>query len=70
MGNNVPPRTLTDNFESFDLPEDVFQEGEVRPTRVKKKKAAPTAPATNGALAANNKRSFSNSGLDVSDERA
>jgi len=55
---------------SFDLPADVFQEGEVRPTRTKKKKAAPAAPAVNGTTAVNNKRSFSNSGLDVSDQRA
>lgn len=45
---------------SYDLPADVFVEGEVRPVRTKKAKTAPK-----NTEAANNKRSFSNTGLDV-----
>ena len=49
-------------FHSYDLPADVFVEGETRPMRKKKTKAiAKTSEATN------NKRSFSNTGLDVCD---
>ena len=56
------------DFNSFDLPADVFQDGEVRPIRTtKKKKAAQAASTANGSLSANNKRSFSNTGLNVSD---
>lgn len=43
-------------MSSYDLPADVFMEGETRPVRAKKSKAA-----------ANNKRSFADSGLDVRD---
>ncbi|TKA57544.1 hypothetical protein B0A55_10801, partial [Friedmanniomyces simplex] len=48
------------HIRNYDLPADVFVAGETRPTRPKRK---PTA-AANGVNAANNKRSFSNAGLD------
>lgn len=51
--------------QSFNLPADVFIEGEVRPTKAKKK-AAPKTAATKFVEAADKKRSFSSTGLDVS----
>ena len=48
---------------SFNLPADVFIEGEVRPTKAKKKAAPKAAPKP--AEAADKKRSFSHAGLDV-----
>ena len=49
---------------SLNLPADVFAAGETRPTKPKKKtlKGGPTE------VAANNKRSFSDAGLDVRDD--
>ncbi|WPH03466.1 Hypothetical protein R9X50_00634600 [Acrodontium crateriforme] len=46
-------------IRNYDLPDDVFVEGEVRPTRKKKAKGSGKK-----AGAAENKRSFTNSGLD------
>ncbi|KAK0274638.1 polynucleotide adenylyltransferase [Friedmanniomyces endolithicus] len=54
------PSLLLLNIPSYDLPADVFVPGETKPVRPKKKPKA----TTNGASAADNKRSFSNSGLD------
>ena len=68
-------RALTENsvghiadFRSYDLPADVFAEGEIRPTRIKKTKN-PTKPsaAPKSAQSTNPKRSFSDTGLDVGD---
>lgn len=60
---------------SYDLPADVFVDGETRPTRTKRKAAPKTAEnaqrsdtaKTNDATT--KKRSFSNTGLDVCDHR-
>lgn len=54
---------------SYDLPKDVFVEGETKPTKKKTKKAkeATPAPEANPTL---NKRRLSNAGFDVSSERA
>jgi len=61
---------LADYNHSYDLPADVFTEGEVRPTRTTKKKAAkktmPTQPQTLASQAIN-KRKGSTAGLDVRD---
>lgn len=57
---------FTDHY-SFALPADVFVDGEIRPTKAKKK-AAPQA-AAKPAEAAHPKRSGSNAGLDVCDCR-
>ncbi|KAK3109355.1 polynucleotide adenylyltransferase [Teratosphaeriaceae sp. CCFEE 6253] len=57
------------HIRNYDLPPDVFVAGETRPVRPKKK-AKTTATATaNGVNAANNKRSFSNAGMDVGVDR-
>jgi len=56
------------NGPSFNLPGDVFKDGEVRPTKLKKKTAAAAATA-NGAAVASNKRNLTDAGLDVSDNR-
>jgi len=49
---------------SYDLPADLFTEGETRPTRTKKPKAAKSMTQT---APANNKRTVSGAGLDVRD---
>ncbi|KAK5703826.1 polynucleotide adenylyltransferase [Elasticomyces elasticus] len=49
------------HIRNYDLPADVFVNGETKPTRPKKKPKA----ATNGDSAAYNKRSFSDAGLEV-----
>lgn len=49
--------------DSFILPADVFVEGEIRPTKAKKKTAAKTAATP--AEATRLKRSGSHAGLDV-----
>lgn len=51
------------------LPDDVFVDGEKRPTKKKSKKAKDAASAAE-ALPAHKKRTVANAGLDVSDERA
>ncbi|KAK1055283.1 polynucleotide adenylyltransferase [Friedmanniomyces endolithicus] len=48
------------HIRSYDLPADVFVPGETKPVRPKRKPKA----TTNGASPADDKRSFSNSGLD------
>jgi hypothetical protein len=48
-------------WSSYDLPADVFVEGETRPAKAKKK----NIPKASEAAA--NKRSFSSTGLDVGD---
>ena len=50
------------NSHSFDLPADVFVEGETKPTRTKKAKGI-----TRAGEAAGDKRSFEDTGLDVRD---
>lgn len=50
-------------MNSYDLPKDVFVEGETRPTKKKVKKTLDAKPTQQ-------KRSLSNAGLDVSSERA
>ncbi|KAK5110446.1 hypothetical protein LTR62_005797 [Meristemomyces frigidus] len=50
------------HIRNFDLPADVFVDGEIRPVKQKKK----VKPATNGTDNASNKRSFQDSGLDDS----
>ena len=50
------------DIHSYDLPADVFVEGETRPVRTKKAKG----PAKAGE-AAGNKRSFADAGMDVCD---
>ena len=57
-------QTTLANDDSYDLPDDVFVEGETRPTRTKKTKAG--AKTTEPA---NKKRSLANAGLDVGDHR-
>ncbi|KAI7559954.1 hypothetical protein KC343_g9849, partial [Hortaea werneckii] len=47
------------HIRNFNLPDDVFKEGEVKPQRPKKKTNAAKA-----AEATSNKRSFSDTGLD------
>lgn len=55
-------RRVSLTYDSYDLPADVFDEGEIRPTKTKKTKA------TKGAQAppANKKRTVSSAELDVS----
>ncbi|TKA23768.1 hypothetical protein B0A50_07050 [Salinomyces thailandicus] len=55
----------TKHLRNFNLPDDVFVEGEVKPSRPKKKTAAAKA-----AEAASNKRSFSDTGLDMNADPA
>lgn len=55
----------TNPTSSYDLPADLFAEGEVRPTRAKKTKAAKSTPQPASASLANNKRTVSGAGLDV-----
>ncbi|KAF2480912.1 Poly(A) polymerase papa [Neohortaea acidophila] len=57
------------HMRNYDLPADVFAEGETRPTRTKKKSAPKTTDPT-AMDAANKKRSFNNSGLDTLDDPA
>ena len=53
---------------SYQLPADVFVEGEIRPVRAKKgKPVAKTEAPTKTSETADKKRSFSNTGLDVGD---
>jgi len=59
-----PRLRLLLTYYSYDLPADLFAAGEIRPTRIKKAKAAPKPDD-----AAANKRSFSSTGLDVGDSR-
>lgn len=60
---------LTDRC-SVNLPADVFIEGEIRPTKAKKKNAAAPKTATKTAEATGQKRSGSHAGLDVCDRDA
>ena len=60
---SCPSDSLLTSIYSYDLPPDVFEKGEVQPTKKKAKVAAKTAEV------ANKKRSFSNAGLDVGDDR-
>ncbi|KAK3678738.1 polynucleotide adenylyltransferase [Recurvomyces mirabilis] len=53
------------HIRNFDLPADVFVDGEIRPTRPKKKAKA----TTNGVDNASNKRSFQVAGIDVREDR-
>lgn len=49
------------HVRNYDLPDDVFAEGEIRPTKTKKPKMAKSAPP------AHNKRTVTSAGLDVCD---
>lgn len=61
-------QTTLANDDSYDLPDDVFVEGETRPTKKKKgKKAKESTPA---AETLPKKRSLNNAGLDVSIKHA
>lgn len=54
---------------SYDLPKDVFVEGETKPMKKKTKKAKEATPAPE-ANTTHNKRRLSNAGFDVSSEQA
>lgn len=54
---------------SYDLPKDVFVEGETKPTKKKTKKAKEATPVP-GANPTQHKRRLSNAGFDVSSEQA
>lgn len=54
---------------SYDLPKDVFVEGETRPTRKKTKKNKEATSASD-AKSTHKKRSLSNAGFDVSSQKA
>lgn len=56
-------------LHSYDLPKDVFVDGETKPTKKKTKKAKEATPAPE-ANTTHNKRRLSNAGFDVSSERA
>lgn len=60
MENDVPK---TDCTFSYSLPDDVFADGEARPTKKKKKVKSKTAQP---GEAVDKKRSVANAGLDVS----
>ncbi|KAL1582374.1 hypothetical protein WHR41_08874 [Cladosporium halotolerans] len=55
------------HIRNYDLPADLFGEGEARPTRAKKSKAAKSTPQ---AAPANNKRTVSGAGLDENKDPA
>lgn len=57
------------HVRNYDLPDDVFVENEVRPTKKKGKKAKEGTPAVDGKPAAK-KRSLSNAGLDENQDPA
>ncbi|KAM0713862.1 hypothetical protein Q7P37_010824 [Cladosporium fusiforme] len=56
------------HVRNYDLPADLFGEGEVRPTRAKKTKAAKSTPQPASASLANNKRTVSGAGLDENND--
>lgn len=56
------------NRDSYDLPDDVFEKGESKPTKPVKAKKEDRKKKTNGAK--NAKRPFTETGIEVRTERA
>ena len=54
-------------MRSYDLPKDLFEKGDVRPTKTSKSKKKDDKKKVNGTKAA--KRQFAQTGIDVRDQR-